>query len=60
MTPGVWLASLLVFAITRRLLPFVFGVELAGLFENPTTSVGVVGGFVRAAMNLTGPIQYPV
>ena len=54
------MASLFVFAVTRQPLPFVFGIELAGLFENPAISVGMVGGFVRAAMNLTGPIQYLV
>ena len=60
MSPGVWLESLFVFADTRRPLPFVFGVELACLFENPTISVGMIGGFVRAAVNPTGPIQYLV
>ena len=60
LSPGVQLASLLVIAVTGRPLPFVFGIELAGLFENPAISVGMVGGFVRAAMNLTGPIQYLV
>ena len=58
--PCVRLATLFVFAITGRPLPFVFGIELVGLFENPAISVGMVGGFVRAAMNLTGPIQYLV
>ena len=60
LSPGVRLASLFVFAVTGRPLPFVFGIELAGLFENPTISVGMVGGFVGAAMDLTGPVQYLV
>ena len=58
LTPGIWLVSLFVVAITGRFLPLVFGVELAGLFEDPTASVGVISWFVRVAMNLAGPIQY--
>ena len=42
LTPGIWLVSLFVVAITGRFLPLVFGVELAGLFEDPTASVGVI------------------
>jgi hypothetical protein len=38
----------------------VFGVKLAGLFKDPTTSVGVIGWFIGGAMNLAGPIQYLV
>ena len=60
LSPGVRLASLFVIAVAGWPLPFVFDIELAGLFENPTISVGMVGGFVRAAMNLTGAIQYLV
>ena len=41
-------------------LPIVFGIKLAGLFEDPTTSIGVIGGFIGGAMNLAGLIQYLV
>ena len=58
LSPGAGEASLFFFAVTWRPLPFVFGIELASLFENPTISVGMVGGFFGAAMDLTGPIQY--
>jgi hypothetical protein len=60
LTPGVRLASLFVIAVTGRPLPLVFGVKLAGLFEDPTASVGVIGWFIGGAMNLAGPIQYLV
>ena len=58
LTPGIWLVSLFVVAVTGRPLPLVFDVELAGLFEDPTTSVGVIGWLIRLAMNLAGSIQY--
>ena len=32
--------------------PLVFGVEFAGLLEDPTLSMGVVRRFLRGAMNL--------
>ena len=57
LTPGVWLASFVV-VVAGRLLPLVFGVYLAGLFEYPTVSVGVVSWFIGVAKNLAGPIQY--
>ena len=38
----------------------VFGVQLAGLFEHPTFSVGVVGWFMGGAVNLTRAIEYAV
>ena len=44
----------LVFAL--RTLPFVFGIELAGLLEDPTFSVGMISWFVGGAMNLAGPV----
>ena len=37
--------------------PLVFGVEFAGLFENPTISVGMVSRLSGSAMYLTYPIQ---
>ena len=44
--------------ITGRPLPLVFGIELVGLFEDPTASVGVISWFIGVAMNLARPIQY--
>ena len=55
LSPCVRLARfVLVFAL--RPLPFVFGIELVGLLEDPTFSVGVIRRFLGGAMNLTGPI----
>ena len=60
LTPGIWLVNLFVIAVTGQPLPLVFGIKLADLFEDPTTSVGVSRWFIRGAMNLAGPIQYLV
>ena len=38
----------------------VFGIQLAGLFEHPAFSVGVVGWFIGGAVNLTRAIEYAV
>ena len=38
----------------------MFGVELAGLFKDPTVSVGVIGRFIGGAMNLARPIKYSI
>ena len=38
----------------------MFGVELVGLLEDPTASVGMISWFVGVAMNLVGPVQYLV
>ena len=38
----------------------MLGVELAGLFKDPTISVGVIGRLVRGAMDLARPIEYSV
>ena len=38
----------------------MFGIELAGLFKDPTVSVGVIGRFIGGAMNLARPIKYYV
>ena len=35
----------------------MYGVELAGLLEDPTFSVGMISGFVRSAMDLTYLVQ---
>ena len=60
LTPGIWLLSLFVVAITGRPPPLVFGVELAGLLEDPTASVGMISWFIGVAVNLAGSVQYPV
>ena len=54
--PSVLLERLiLVFAWC--ILPLVYGVELAGLLEDPTFSVGMISGFTRGAMDLTYLVQ---
>ena len=40
--------------------PLVFAVELAGLLEDPTASVGMISWFIGMAVNLAGSVQYPV
>ena len=52
MFPSVSLERLiLIFAWC--ILPLVYGVELTGLLEDPTFSVGMIGWFSRGAMDLT-------
>ena len=58
--PGIWLVSLFVVAITGLPPPLVFGVELAGLLEDPTTFVGMISWLIGVAMNRAGPVQYLV
>ena len=56
MFPSVLLGRLiLVFAWC--ILPLVYGVELAGLLEDPTFFVGMIGWFARGAMDLTYLVQ---
>ena len=56
MFPSVSLERLiLIFAWCIR--PLVYGVELAGLLEDPTFSVGMISGFTRGAMDLTYLVQ---
>ena len=56
MFPSVLLERLiLVFAWC--ILPLVYGVELAGLLEDPTFFVGKISGFTRGAMYLTYFVQ---
>ena len=43
--------------LTWRVEPLVFGVESAGLFEDPTISVGVVCRLPSGTVDLTYPIQ---
>jgi hypothetical protein len=38
-------------------LALVLGSELAGLFENPTVTIGVIGGLLLSAMYLARPLQ---
>ena len=38
----------------------VFGILLAGMFEHPTFSIGVVGWFIGGAVNLARAIEYAV
>ena len=52
MFPSVLLERLiLVFAWC--ILPLVYGVELAGLLEDPTFSVGMICRFVWGVVNMT-------
>ena len=37
-----------------------FGIQLAGLFEHPAFSVGVVGWLIGGAVNLTRAVEYAV
>ena len=39
------------------ILPLVYGVELDGLLEDPTFSMGMIGWFARGAMDLTYLVQ---
>ena len=56
MFPSVFLERLiLIFALC--ILPLVYGVELAGLLEAPTFSVGMISGFTKGAMDLTYLVQ---
>ena len=56
MFPSVLLERLkLVFAWC--ILPLVYGVELAGLLEDPTFSVGMICRFIGGAMDLTYLVQ---
>ena len=54
--PCVLLARLIL-GFAWCILPLVFGVELAGLFEDPTFSMGMICRFIRGAMDLTYLVQ---
>ena len=60
LSPCVRLTRLLVIITAGQPFPLVFGVEFAGLFENPTVFVGMVGRIIGGAMNLARPIEYSV
>ena len=47
----------LVLVFTWRILPLVYGVELAGLLEDPTFFVGMISRFTRCTMDLTYLVQ---
>ena len=51
MFPSVLLGRL-VLVFTWCILPLVYGVELAGLLEDPTFFVGMISGFTRGTMDL--------
>ena len=56
MFPSVLLGRL-VLVFTWCVLPLVYGVELAGLLEDPTFSVGMISRFTRGTMDLTYLVQ---
>ena len=60
LTPSIWLVNLSVIPIAWRPPPPVFDVELAGLLEDPTASVGMISWFIGVAVNLAGSVQYPI
>lgn len=49
---------ILIIVIALRPLLLVFGIQLAGLFENPTFFVGMIGWFTGGAVDLTWAIEY--
>ena len=53
LSPCVRRARLFFVVLAGRPFPLVFGVELADLFKNQTSPVGVIGRFIGGAMNLT-------
>ena len=56
MFPSVLLGRL-VLVFTWCILPLMYGVELAGLLEDPTFSVGMISRFTRGTMDLTYLVQ---
>ncbi len=56
MFPSVLLGRL-VLVFTWCILPLVYGIELAGLLEDPTFSVGMISRFTRGTMDLTYLVQ---
>ena len=56
-TPGFSLVNLSAIPVAWRLPSPLFSVELTGLFNNPTVSIGVIGWFIGVAMNLAGSVQ---
>ena len=60
LSPCVRWARLFIVVLAGRPFPLVFGVELAGLFKDPTILVGMISRLIRGAMNLARPIEYSV
>ena len=56
MFPSV-LFGRLILVFTWCILPLVYGVELAGLLEDPTFSVGMISGFTMGTMDLSYLVQ---
>ena len=56
MFPRVLLGGL-VLVFTWCVLPLVYDVELAGLLEDPTFSVGMISRFTRGTVDLTYLVQ---
>ena len=56
MFPSVLLERLIL-VFTWCILPLVYGVELAGLLEDPTFSVGMISRFTRGTVDLTYLVQ---
>ena len=56
MFPVVLLGGI-VLVFTWCIIPLVYGVELAGLLEDPTFSMGMISRFTRGTMNLTYLVQ---
>ena len=59
LSPHVRTPGLIVIVAVQPLV-LVFGVYFVGLFKYPAVSIGVVGWFVRGAMNLARAFQYTV
>ena len=56
MFPGALLVGFVVI-LSWCVEPLVFGVEFAGLLENPTISVGMVSRIPGSTVYLTYPVQ---
>ena len=52
----IWLLNHSVVPIALRPPSLMFNVELAGLLEDPTASVGMIGWFIGVAVYLVGSV----
>ena len=57
LAPDIWLVNRFVVPVAWRPPSLVFGVELAGLLDDPTASVGMIGWLIGGAMYLTWTIK---